>query len=229
MTTSEILTRVKAAIDELEDVTSVNISETGEEDGTGATLDTLIIDKIPYALSWVLENAPASLLDDDCLTQYTGGSVTAGTTLRMEIDENLIATVELPDDMLRLVAARLSSWLYTPMPVSQFSEIAMMQMFDTSMGCPTKPVSVLLMDTGKKILKMFTADTENDTLSIAIIKKPDLSLTGDEATDSVTIPDKLLRSFIYYIAGLVLLSLRDGAAENMLLIARDGLKVEEDG
>jgi len=64
MDVSEILTRVKSVIDELSNLGNQDV--TGEENTQN--LDSIIKDKIPYALEWVLQNAPQNKIDSSMVS-----------------------------------------------------------------------------------------------------------------------------------------------------------------
>lgn len=225
MTVSEIVTRVKAAIDELEDTTAIDITS-GNEDGDGTNLDNVITDKISYALEWIYMNAPLTLLDDSSQTIYTGKATVTEedeNVLKMTFGTDNIVTVELPTDILRIVSARLSSWTYAPVPVNQYSEEAKMQQYKITMGSPDMPAVVVLSDENPKKMKMYTADGTDDTLHVSLILKP--TADTSDTTKSVSVPKKLEMAFIYHIAGLTLTALRDGAADAMFKIAMQSFTV----
>lgn len=216
MTTDEIIRKVKAAIDEL--------SNTGNElagDENEANINNVIADKIPYALSWVLKNAPQDMIDSSMITSYSGGA--GEGKLKATFGINNVVTVELPDTFLRVLSAKLSSWMYSPAPVSEFSETALMQQGRTTMGCPDMPVSVLRVENGKNVLKMYTAETDEDEVSVQIVNQP---ASTSSATD-IGISGRIEKSFIYYIAYLTLLAFRDGSSQAFLAVAIDELKREQ--
>lgn len=220
MDVSEILKRVKAVIDELANLGNQEV--TGEENTQN--LDTIIKDKIPYALNWVLQNAPQNKIDSSMVSSYGGGDTASENTLKVEKGYNDVVTVELPDNYLRVLSAKLSSWFYSPTPVSEFSDVALMQQGRTTMGCPDKPVSVLCTEKGKSVLKMYTAEP-GDTVSVSVqlINAPDVKDTDT----SVSVPSKLEKSFIYYIAYLTLLAFRDASAGSFYQVAASDLGAEE--
>lgn len=220
MEVSDIVKRVKAAIDEL--VTLESEELTGDENSQN--LDDIIKDKIPYALSWVLQNAPQNKIDSSMVSSYKGGEVSMPGMLKVTKGHNDVVAVELPDGMLRVLSARLSSWYYSPTPVSEFSDVALMQQGRTTMGCPDKPVTVLCTENGKSILKMYTAEPgESVDVSVQLINAPTV---GNSAT-IVDVPSKLEKSFIYYIAYLTLLAMRDGSAASFYQVAVSDLGAEE--
>lgn len=213
MTEAEIVERVKAAIDELSNLGNEEVAGTDAE----ANLEAIIKSNIGYAQAWVLKNAPENTLTSEVVSSYggtTGNPPSFTNMLRMSFGYDNMVTVELPDGFLRVLSARLSSWMYSPAPVSEFSETALMQQGRTTKGSPDMPVSVLATENKKSVLKMYTAESKEDTLSVQLVEKPKKSEDG-----SVTIPAELEKSFIYYIAYLTLLAMRDGSAGAFLEVA----------
>lgn len=228
MKLSEIITRVEAALDELGDSAALYVGDSATEDGQGANLQSVIIDKVPYALRWVLDNIPIDLLDIDLFTFYTASSGSAYSeddgVLAMTFDDDLVATVSLPDDTFRVVNARLSSWKYSPSPVSMRSDTALLQQYSSTMGCPELPVSVFGIADGGKKLYMYTGESTDDTFSGTVILFPDWDdIDTDDLDTDIPVPSKFLKNFIYYIAYLVAAAFRDANQSGFLEIAKDGL------
>ena len=222
MVVSAIVERVRAAIDELmaNGTSFLGASEDAQN------LVGVIKDKIPYALEWVLVNAPVELLD---VAGVTGADTYVSGTF--EIDANTqVATAKLSDDVLRVVSARLSSWTYSPVPVTEHSVEYLMQSDETARGSWDRPVTAIVhkITAGSdnslvsgKWLELYCAKATTDTLSVLAYKKPDLSGMVD-STD-IDISAALEGAFIYHIAGLTLLAFRDAAAKDMLEVARQYL------
>ena len=101
MKVSEIIYRVKAAIDELPNSGEGNI--VGDE--AYDNLSSIIRDKIPYALEWVLTNAPQTKIDSSMVTSFEGGSAESGGQLEMTFGIDYMVTVKLPDNFLRILSA----------------------------------------------------------------------------------------------------------------------------
>jgi len=220
MDVSEILTRVKAVIDELSNLGNQDV--TGEENTQN--LDSIIKDKIPYALEWVLQNAPQNKIDSSMVSSYKGGSSEADGILKATRGYNDVVTVELPDSFLRVLSAKLSSWFYSPTPVSEFSDVALMQQGRTTMGSPDKPATVLCTEGGKSVLKMYTAEPGDSVeVSVQLINAP----TVNKNATAVSVPTKLEKSFIYYIAYLTLLAFRDASAASFYQVAASDLGAED--
>ena len=95
MLVRDIIYRVRAAIDEIQSLDSPKLVDNLNFDN----LDMIIADKIPFALEFVIQNAPLSLLDGDLSSQISDGLVTTKYDGTIEI--------ELPSDTLRVISARL--------------------------------------------------------------------------------------------------------------------------
>lgn len=220
MKVSEIVYRVKAAIDELPN--SGESSVVGDE--AYDNLTSIIKDKIPYALEWVLTNAPQTKIDSSMVTSFEGTG--SGGQLEMTFGVDHMVTVKLPDNLLRILSARLSSWYYSPVPVSEFSETALLQQNRVAKGCPDMPVTVLCTEDRNKVLKMYTAESTKDKLYVEMICKPETTAADDTA--DIAVPTKALKSFIYYIAYLTLLAFRDASAGNFLAEASRELSINKE-
>lgn len=220
MKVSEIVYRVKAAIDELPN--SGESSVVGDE--AYDNLTSIIKDKIPYALEWVLTNAPQTKIDSSMVTSFEGAE--SGGQLEMTFGVDHMVTVKLPDNLLRILSARLSSWYYSPVPVSEFSETALLQQNRVAKGCPDMPVTVLCTEDRNKVLKMYTAESTKDKLYVEMICKPETTAADDTA--DIAVPTKALKSFIYYIAYLTLLAFRDASAGNFLAEASRELSINKE-
>lgn len=216
----EIVTRVKAAIDELSNASETNI--VGDE--AYDNLTSIIKDKIPYALEWVLTNAPQTKIDSSMVTSFEGTE--SGGQLEMTFGVDRMVTVKLPDNLLRILSARLSSWYYSPVPVSEFSETALLQQNRVAKGCPDMPVTVLCTEDRNKVLKMYTAESTKDKLYVEMICKPETTAADDMA--DIAVPTKTIKSFIYYIAYLTLLAFRDASAGNFLAEASRELSINKE-
>ena len=77
MLVSEIVKRVRAVIDELMQNDSNFLRESEDE----KNLTSVIIDKIGYALQYVIENAPLDKLDGDMIETLTSSPITGSFTI----------------------------------------------------------------------------------------------------------------------------------------------------
>ena len=82
MLVRDIIYRVRAAIDEIQSLDSPKLVDNLNFDN----LDMIIADKIPFALEFVIQNAPLSLLDGDLSSQISDGLVTTKYDGTIEIE-----------------------------------------------------------------------------------------------------------------------------------------------
>lgn len=199
MNVSEIVYKVKAAIGEVVDLEYPKALESVNADN----LLHIIVDKIPYAFEWVIQNAPVSLLEGDLTSTLDARTAT--------LNGNTVEIV-MPDDVLRIISARLSSWVYTPPVSDEHSEVAMQQRYPTTMGTYDAPACVLFSEDGKQILRMFSAETKDDKAYISVIRKPStMSVDMSDGTKEVNVPSRVEVSFIYYIAALTMQALGENS------------------
>lgn len=199
MNVSEIVYKVKAAIGEVVDLEYPKALESVNADN----LLHIIVDKIPYAFEWVIQNAPVSLLEGDLTSTLDARTAT--------LNGNTVEIV-MPDDVLRIISARLSSWVYTPPVSDEHSEVAMQQRYPTTRGTYDAPACVLFSEDGKQILRMFSAETKDDKAYISVIRKPStMSVDMSDGTKEVNVPSRVEVSFIYYIAALTMQALGENS------------------
>ena len=199
MNVSEIVYKVKAAIGEVVDLEYPKALESVNADN----LLHIIVDKIPYAFEWVIQNAPVSLLEGDLTSTLDARTAT--------LNGNTVEIV-MPDDVLRIISARLSSWVYTPPVSDEHSEVAMQQRYPTTRGTYDAPACVLFSEDGKQILRMFSAETKNDKAYISVIRKPStMSVDMSDGIKEVNVPSRVEASFIYYIAALTMQALGENS------------------
>lgn len=199
MNVSEIVYKVKAAIGEVVDLEYPKALESVNADN----LLHIIVDKIPYAFEWVIQNAPVSLLEGDLTSTIDARTAT--------LNGNTVEIV-MPDDVLRIISARLSSWVYTPPVSDEHSEVAMQQRYPTTRGTYDAPACVLFSEDGKQILRMFSAETKDDKAYISVIRKPStMSVDMSDGIKEVNVPSRVEASFIYYIAALTMQALGENS------------------
>ncbi len=233
MTVQDIVTRVRATIDELEENASQFFANSTDE----ANLTRSIVDKIEYAIQYVLENAPLYMLDESVFTK---------TVLRPETDpdqhvvspdgllvdfsfDNDTGVLILPSDVLRIVEARLSSWSHFPIPVTDTSQVAMMQNNKYSRGSWDMPVNVLTTnENGKRELRMYSRKDNNDSFVFVYIKKPSDSYSTDNMATPINVPPRLVPALVYHLAALVMVSYKEDAT-GLFQIADRYLNIAEKG
>ena len=210
MNVSEIIYKVKAAIDELSTLDYPKLAESVNLEN----IDLIIVDKIPYALEWIIQNAPATLLTGDLTESFNNSGLVT------KVSGDYVFEIELPSTTLRVVSARLSSWMFTPEMSDEHSDVAAMQMYPTSRGTWDNPACVIYNENGKQILRMFSGKTKEDNYYITLALKPDVSFTDTwDGETEVAIPERLTASFIYYIAGLTTLAMKEDVSKSLLELA----------
>lgn len=228
MTVSEIVKRVRSAIDELMQDDSEFLRKSNDE----LNLTDVIIDKIGYALRHVLENAPLDKLGNDAYKTLTPSQmsnlfskVSIGTTQDPVYKGRLI----LPSDLLRIIEARLSSWSLFPFPVPDTSQVYLMQQDQYARGSWDRPVNVLTWDaTDKRILEMYCAKDSSDTLIFFYVAEPNLTnVDADHLSQDVSVPSQLEASLIYQIAGLAMTAFREDIAGQLFSISQKYLDPEQ--
>lgn len=210
MNVSEIIYKVKAAIDELSTLDYPKLAESVNLEN----IDLIIVDKIPYALEWIIQNAPATLLTGDLTESFNNSGLVT------KVSDDYVFDIELPSTTLRVVSARLSTWMFTPEMSDEHSDVAAMQMYPTSRGTWDNPACVIYNENGKQILRMFSGKTRDDVYYITLALKPDVSFTDTwDGEAIVPIPERLTASFIYYIAGLTTLAMKEDVSKSLLELA----------
>lgn len=220
MTVQEIVTRVRAAIDELMENDSQFLRQSTDE----MNLTRVIVDKIGYALQHIIENAPMDKLDESVFEVYSAAEIASN----FSIDANLVGHLKLPTDLLRIIEARLSSWSHFPIPESDTSQVYLMQQDTYARGSWDRPVNILTYNGSHRMLEMYCARTQQDTLNFVFIRKPDVdSYDVGHMSDTVPVPKSLETSLIYQIAGLSMVAFREDMAAALFEIAARYLDPEQ--
>ena len=218
-------------------------------DGDDDELDRLIAESTLNALEFVSANADASLLEGDAVitasidegghrelaAKMEGVRKDSESSLHIkfsyvgdETDEDfpcvyVVAKVALPD-FYRLVKASSSCW---SMALSEagndLSEEYAKQKDKLTMGTPDRPAAFVIKEGSNYTLEMYSVKTEA-TIRIEYIKQPK---TGEDG--SVSISQNAEAGFLYYVAYLVLLTLQDAHAVNMLNQALPQLGMQTEG
>lgn len=215
MTVQQIVDHVRSAIDELMQNDSEFLRKSNDE----LNLTDIIIDKIGYALQYVIENAPLDKLTSDMFVQTTPTATITSTTAPAE--------VEIANDVLRIIEARLSSWTYAPVPVTANSQVALMQTDTYAMGSYDRPVSVLAFKNQKRYLYMYCPRETTDTAYLTVIKKPSqTAYTSADLASDVTVPSQLEAALVYQIAGIAMTAFREDIAGQLFAISQRYLGYE---
>ncbi len=230
MLVSEIVSRVRSAIDELMANDSGFLTESADE----KNLTQVIIDKIGYALQYVVENAPLEKLDSSAFEELTPAELQDFSLVNIGTLENpdYKGRLKLPTDLIRIIDARLSSWTHFPRPLPDTSEEAIMQQDEYARGSWDRPVNILTYDGADRYLDMYCAKTGTgtgaDTLKFTFIRKPSTEHYDDtDMSEDVPVPSLLEASLIYQIAGMAMTAFREDVAASLFAIARSYLETSE--
>lgn len=196
----DIVEEVKICIDEI----GLNDSEMiGSQDNM--EMSVIIRSKIIDALRYVNGNADLSMLTPDLIIGKDNTSV--------RIDEDLVGHVVLPDDFMRLCYARFSSWvMFLSEPVYWDEPEYAMLKDPYATGTPERP-KLAMVPHPKRTLELYKASGQDDEIQVGIMLEP--SILTDEGTENVEISDKLVHAFVYYLAGLTLLTYKDEHADSL--------------
>lgn len=205
-TISQVVEAVRTKYDEI---------KLNESDMLGATddsdMDTIIRSCISDAYRFVINAADLSMLEGK---QLTGAALT--------IDGDLIAHVSLPDDFLRGITFRLSSWQSAASDIiTEDTPEYRMQSDPYACGTWQHPVAALVHTSSGREVELYKARTSNDTLK-SFVYAP----RWDNTSEDVSIPDQLAESFIYYVAGLTATTFREDVANDFFKVARSLIGLE---
>lgn len=230
MLVSEIVSRVRSAIDELMVNGSGFLTESADE----KNLTQVIIDKIGYALQYVVENAPLEKLDSSAFEELTPTELQGFSLVNIGTQANpdYKGRLKLPTDLIRIIDARLSSWTHFPRPLPDTSEEAIMQQDEYARGSWDRPANILTYDGADRYLDMYCAKTGTgtgaDTLKFTFIRKPSTEHYDEtDMSEDVPVPALLEASLIYQIAGMAMTAFREDVAASLFAIARNYLETSE--
>lgn len=200
-TVLDIIREVRVCMDEI----GANDAEfMSEKDST--SLDAIIASKIVDALRFVHGNADVGMLLPDTViaTSDTNGLLQSDMSMH----------VALPGNFMRLCYARISSWA---VPLCDYvlwtdKEYALLR-DKYSTGTWERPKMAMALKASGRVLELYSAKDETDTCEAGFISEPEIADDGNEGY--VTVSDKLGVAFIYYVTGLVLLTLKDEHADSM--------------
>lgn len=230
MLVSEIVSRVRSAIDELMANDSGFLTESADE----KNLTQVIIDKIGYALQYIVENAPLEKLDSSAFEELTPAELQGFSLVNIGTQANpdYKGRLKLPTDLIRIIDARLSSWTHFPRPLPDTSEEAIMQQDEYARGSWDRPANILTYDGAGRYLDMYCAKAgsgaDADTLKFTFIRKPTVThYTASDLSSNVTVPSLLEAAMIYQIAGMAMTAFREDIAASLFAIAQRHLESSE--
>ncbi len=216
MSIEEIIKAVRWCIDE----ESNNTSEiTDEKDDL--YMDNIIKSKINDALHWIAITAASSPVLSD---SKSIGS-TSDTIQVLDFDSiHNIGVITMPSNMEIITINRIrgASWYKAVTPVEDTDDEALMMYDDTVNGTIDRPQAAIMRENPIKILMQ----PKTSTAVITYVGVPK-SVSTDNSTTDVSIPDKLKNAFIYYIAFLLLSAYDDTKASQMYTIALQQLGVNQ--
>ena len=93
-----------------------------------------------------------------------------------------------------------------------------MQQNTYARGSWDRPVNILTYDGTDRVLEMYCAKQQSDTLKFVLIRKPGTYSVDSLSTD-VNVPAALQAALIYQIAGLSMLAFREDVAASLFQIA----------
>lgn len=203
----QVIEKVRIKFDEIQLNDSDMIFSTDDAD-----MDTIIKSCINDAYRFVVNSADLSMLEGK---QLTGDDI-------LTIDKQLVGHVRLPEDFLRGITIRLSSWQSSSNNIiTEESPEYRMQSDPYACGTYQQPVSALVHTASGREMELYKAKDETDTLK-SFIYAP----SWDSSSESVEIPDQLEEAFIYYIAALTATTFREDVANDFFKIARSLIGLE---
>lgn len=203
---SEIIDKVRVKLDEI----AANESEMVVTEEDNSNLNKVIESCVADAYRFVSLNANPGMLE---------GKHEEGSTLN--IDGSLVGRVAIPSDFLRLINIRLSSWISAcSTVVLEDSPEYRMQSNKWVCGNPQKPVVALTHTPSGRVLELYKASTDKDTLK-AFTYVPIWNGSGN-----VELAEQVVDAFIYYVAGLTMVTFREDVSDRFFAIARNLLGLE---
>lgn len=166
---------------------------------------------IDDAYRFVVNNADLSMLEGK---QLENGE--------LRIDENLVAHIKLPNDFLRGLTFRLTSWQSSSSDIiTEESPEYRMQSDPYACGTFQNPIAAIVHTASGREIELYKAKSQEDKLK-SFLYMPSLSKEDKD----VKIPDQLLESFIYYVAGLTATTFREDVANDFFKVAKGLLGIE---
>lgn len=185
----EIYNKVRALLDE----TAENDADFILTDKDSTELNAIIDEVALLSVRNVHLGAPYWMLDGE-----------PNYATDFEVGDNLVATLSLPEDFLRLVKVKLSSWSAPVTKViTEDSPEYRMQANKYMRGTVAKPVCALvLLADGTQGLELYSAAETDDEVSLIILREPAWFGNG-----LVNICPRLENAIIAQITGQTLLAL----------------------
>ena len=177
----------------------------------GENLDTIIRSCIPEAYRLVTLLADAS--------EFEGKD---GSNFTLFVDDENVGKLALPDDFLKLVSIKLSSWKSSCSgAVSEDSVEYRMQSNRWTCGTKYSPLVALVHTCNGRQLELYKASGSNDTLE-KFVYIPSI----DISTSNINLSEQLADAYIYIVAGLTMTSFREDLANDLFKVGRSLLGLE---
>lgn len=201
----EIIEQVRIKYDELELNESEMVVCPDDMD-----LESVILSCINTAFRFVVLNADISMLEGKHISN----------TDKFYIDDDLVGHIPLPDDFLRGISVRLSSWESSPSEViDERSAEYRMQSDPYACGTSQNPVAAIVHTSNGREMELYKADSKEDIVK-SFIYVPFMPDNTDYAMMDIQVPDLLSEAFIYYIAGLTATTFREDVANDFFKVAK---------
>ncbi|MEG1724107.1 MAG: hypothetical protein RR313_01805 [Anaerovoracaceae bacterium] len=177
-------------------------------DKDNSELDLIIHNKIIEAIRHIELNAPLKYLD--------GISLSA----TFNIGADLVATIALPDDFLRVVSVKVNTWNRASNDVIYENDAEYFKQSDVyARGTYESPIVAIVTNSAK----LYSCKTSSDTLE-KFIYIPSPIIEKNEEIESVSFCPKCENAIINYIAGLTKQVLRDASASQHFENAKEYLQ-----
>lgn len=205
-TIQQIVDEVRIKYDEISSNESDMIGTTDDSD-----MDTIIKSCISEAYRFVTVNADLSMLEGKQLEEAD-----------LSIDDDLVGHIRLPEDFLRGITFRLSSWNSSASDIiTEDTPEYRMQSDPYACGTWQHPVAALVHTASGRELELYKARTKEDTLK-SFVYIPN----WEKSEESINIPNQLTEAFIYYVAALTATTFREDVANDFFKVARSLIGLE---
>lgn len=205
-TIQQIVDEVRIKYDEISSNESDMIGTTDDSD-----MDTIIKSCISEAYRFVTVNADLSMLEGKQLEEAD-----------LSIDDDLVGHIRLPEDFLRGITFRLSSWNSSASDIiTEDTPEYRMQSDPYACGTWQHPVAALVHTASGRELELYKARTKEDTLK-SFVYIPN----WEKSEESINIPNQLSEAFIYYVAALTATTFREDVANDFFKVARSLIGLE---
>lgn len=215
---SDIVRDVRVILDENRTSNSLE----GINDVETLSLDALIESKVEDGARMVLLRAPLSLLSGGDMSSldsngivWSSGSAGIGS-----------GYIPLPDDFLRLLSFKMSDWTHAVVEcISEFDPRYALQhsRYDGIKGNPQCPVVALVSHSDGACLEFFSCiDGEGVTMERgAYLCVPKIITDSSNGEKKIVLPERLLRSVLYYVAYIVSLVISPSLSSAFLSLSEE--------